>query len=202
MVPLELLVVGTGRSGTQRAARLLTKAGFPCGHERVFTPDGYRPPEVPGESSWLAVPHLEHYGPLPRGVVLTYRQPELVVGSFLGIELFTDPRKRHFLDYPLDHVPGLDEALAAGGPMAAAQHWYRWFNLTALAHADLIFRVDDVPIEQLADRCGIDPEALRNADRRIGTVGHHTRVAIDRDDLDPSTIAVWDRLEDHARAEA
>lgn len=36
MIHLKYLVVGTGRCGTVTAAKMLTKAGVPCGHESIF----------------------------------------------------------------------------------------------------------------------------------------------------------------------
>lgn len=196
-VPLELLVVGTGRSGTQRAARLLTDAGLRCSHERVFTPAGIRPAEHPAESSWLAVPLLNQLHPAARprrGIVLTYREPELVVGSFLGVGFFTEDRHRPFRDYAITRIPELGVELRLRGPQAAAEHWYRWMNRTALRHASLVMHVADVPRPELAELAGLDLLELAVADRRLGRVGSRRRHPIDRHDLDPATVDVWHTL--------
>ena len=68
MRTLRVVVTGTGRSGTGFAARWLTSAGIPCGHEAFFSHRGYdkalvrldlKYPELAAESSWMAAPYLD-----------------------------------------------------------------------------------------------------------------------------------------------
>lgn len=76
------VVTGTGRCGTGATARLLTDAGIRCGHEEVFTKHGVRRHVGPvGDSSYLAVPHLDGF---PGVVVHQVRQPLAVVRSLVG----------------------------------------------------------------------------------------------------------------------
>jgi hypothetical protein len=86
------VVTGCGRSGTRYTANLLTAAGFPCGHEQLFSPwtrdhAALVLPAGQGDSSWLAVPHLAR---LPNGAVVIHqvRHPLRTISSHLGIRYF------------------------------------------------------------------------------------------------------------------
>lgn len=192
MTALRLVVTGTGRCGTQRLAQVLTRAGLDCSHEAVWTPAGTLAPIAPAESSWLAVPHLDH---VHCPVVLTYREPELVVGSFLATEFFTHPDHAPYRTYALDRVPGLRRVLDESGPRVAAEHWYRWFNGRALERADLAMHVAHPPIGALAALTGLDEGALAAADAAVGVVDSRPRVEVHRWQLWPSTIDVFRALE-------
>ena len=67
-----VLITGIGRSGTGYMSKLLSEAGLPCGHEKVFHQRTSRLPDWRGlsaESSWLAVPWL---GSLPEDVSVVH----------------------------------------------------------------------------------------------------------------------------------
>lgn len=85
---MTFLITGTGHSGTMWAARLFTRLGHDCGHERWHTPEPYAGMPTP-DSSWLAVPRLDR---LPEGtrVLHLVRDPLAVLQSMLAIRFLTD----------------------------------------------------------------------------------------------------------------
>jgi len=78
------VVVGSGRSGTTYISTLLRKVGINCGHEEWFTPFVHqRKSGLDGDSSWMAIPVLQHY----EGKVLVQgRHPLSVVRSLAGYD--------------------------------------------------------------------------------------------------------------------
>ena len=86
---LDFVITGTPRSGTTYVASLLQELGVDCTHERCFDPwqvifAEERPNTDPwGDSSWLAVPHLDD---LPRStsVVHVVRDPLKAINSIIG----------------------------------------------------------------------------------------------------------------------
>lgn len=111
------LVTGCGRSGTAWAARLFTALGYPCGHERQYTPWRSGPLAAP-ESSWLAVPHLDALGPGAR-VVRLIRDPYAVVASTMArgfLADLTDP----YAAYVAEHRPDIT---APGDHLGRAIRW-------------------------------------------------------------------------------
>lgn len=128
-------------------ARLLTTAGLPCGHERVFNAAGAGPwpAGLSADSSWMAATMLDQVD-LP--VVLLVRHPLAVVKSWVEIGFFTpvdatNPTHgplRHFAPQVYRHVPPADRALEM------------WTVLTeaALARVELILRVETFDAAQLA----------------------------------------------------
>jgi hypothetical protein len=107
---LDVLVTGTGRSGTVYMAKVLTAAGVPCGHESMFTPEpaamvkerwqGDAPPRLSqrsqdastadwvdvgtlrADASYMAVPYLAEL-PTTISLIHTVRHPLLVISSFV-----------------------------------------------------------------------------------------------------------------------
>lgn len=82
------VVTGCGRSGTHYLSRLLTTAGLPCGHERVFNAGqdaGRWPSGLRADSSWMAATMLDRVD-VP--VVLLVRHPLAVVRSWVEIGFF------------------------------------------------------------------------------------------------------------------
>lgn len=76
------LVTGCGRSGTGWAAALFTTLGHPCKHEGQFAWNKAGPLEG-GESSWLAVPHLDTL-PQDTRILRIMRDPYEVVQSIMA----------------------------------------------------------------------------------------------------------------------
>lgn len=141
-----LVVTGTGRSGTGYVAEILRHAGVSCGHEAVFTPGTVLRGDVPdwtgydAESSWLALPSLGAFRMRHGGaVVLVVRHPVETVRSFLDLGVF-------------DRVDDYSEAIAKTTPVTmgeedarsrALAHWVNW-NYYSARFADEILRVEDL----------------------------------------------------------
>lgn len=146
---LEVVVIGSGRSGTAWAAHRLTEAGVPCGHESVFdwhpssdpsrrldypgrTPSEWEPPptvELRAESSLAAIAHLSH---LPDGCRIWHvvRDPRDVIDSWAKSGLLTDPTASPYGRFMLAHVPAIaDESLNVG----RAARWVAEWNLRGAA---------------------------------------------------------------------
>lgn len=124
---LKVIVTGTGRCGTNFMANLLTTIGLPCGHEAVFTPEGWeraseilagreRPQnseisrdgeilsegmELAGDSSYAAAPFLAR---TDVAVIHLVRDPIRVVASLTGsgFRNFAEPVPVDYEDMP-DH---------------------------------------------------------------------------------------------------
>lgn len=188
MTELELLVVGTGRSGTGFLSKVLTEAGLPCSHEGRFGPRGLIESDDPAESSWLAVPYLEV---LSVPTVLVWRDPIAVVRSLLGIRFFETPGP--YRDFALRHEPDLE-----GLPVvrAALEWWIRW-NRRALDLADVVLDVGRPRWGELAD---LEPApsvfALEGAAQIVGT-SYNSRERADSvplDELDGEILLEADEL--------
>lgn len=107
MNKLKFIVTGTGRCGTVYAAKLLTELGIPCGHESIFNEHGmnFEPKlshcstfsvlenkelkpwvdinEIIADSSYLAVPFLEHLEVKNIPIIHIIRNPLKVISSFV-----------------------------------------------------------------------------------------------------------------------
>ncbi len=148
---LEYLVVGTGRSGTLYAAKLLTALGFPCGHERIF--NGGEEKDVSltieqgnnnsacgihfglefegrpiAESSYMAVPFLERNSLKDCTIIHVVRDPLKVIRSFLNNLLFFREDRANFRhaqeQFLYEHLPHLE---FLPDPVSRACFYYlRW----------------------------------------------------------------------------
>ena len=106
----QVIVTGTGRSGTGFAAQWLSSAGVPCGHEQFFTFTGWdgaqsrmrRRPELVAESSWLAAPWLDKPQLADALVIHQVRHPKKVAESCMRHPPGTTPE---FLQYLEHHCP-------------------------------------------------------------------------------------------------
>lgn len=86
----KFVVVGTGRCGTGYVSKCFTACGIPCGHERLFTPNGCETIDdaLVGDASWLAVPHLAAYDGY---VIHVHRHPYDCVASLFACRGLTTP---------------------------------------------------------------------------------------------------------------
>lgn len=105
---LKFIVTGTGRSGTVYMARILTDLGIPCGHESIFNQEkeknviqrfrGFMSPTISkcsdnwgwldlsdlhADSSYMAVPYLNHEDVNKISIIHTIRNPFAVISSFV-----------------------------------------------------------------------------------------------------------------------
>lgn len=91
---INILVTGTGRCGTAYMAKILTTAGFTCGHEEIFgflvnTERLLCNPPV-GESSWLSVPFLSSPWLRETTLIHAVRNPLRTVRSLIEIKFFLE----------------------------------------------------------------------------------------------------------------
>jgi hypothetical protein len=129
------VIVGTGRCGTGYTAKVLTEGGIPCGHEEIYR--GRRITKtwrLIGDASYLAVPHLADF---PGIVLHQVREPVAVVRSLVGTRFFD--RTDHYLEIVARYLE------LTGDPVVdAMRYWIDW-NHRCEHHADLTYRVEDLP---------------------------------------------------------
>lgn len=132
---IKYVVTGTGRCGTGYAARLLSSAGVPCGHEALYGLSGpdfqaaeATDPGIAADSSWLAAPFLKH---LPDGVQVLHlvRHPQMVVDSLMRIRFFSGDVSRYqpYLDFARRHLRFLNKFETE--LEKAAYFWLVWNRL-------------------------------------------------------------------------
>lgn len=154
-----LVITGTGRSGTSYASGLFTGLGIPTTHQRVFH-DEYKGEELGwgplvGDSSALAAPFVKL---LPEHVLVIHqvRHPALVVSSLLRNSHVPGQKARlrrgepPGMYYYAHHLPGLQEI--SGEAEKACALWVAW-NRLAEQIADrpnyILHRVEDYSPEFL-----------------------------------------------------
>jgi len=192
------LITGCGRSGTGYTAKLLGDLGLPCGHEAIFRPPNVErahfewPPQLPGESSWLAAPFLKS---LPKGTLVLHqlREPMAVIRSFLRIRFFDEPSA--YLRFAEACVPDL----ASGDRVEKCmKYWLHWNRLAERAAEleglrYLRFRLEDVDaplVARMLELIGYpcDPERVARA------VAQRPRDYNTRGDKGPDADLTWDTL--------
>lgn len=159
-VALEVVVIGSGRSGTAWAAEHLTAAGVTCGHESVLdwhatsrpdrrlgypgrTPSPHEPaPGAPlrAESSLAAIAYLAVVPPTVR-VWHVAREPRSTARSWAASGILDDPTAPYGR-FALAHVPPM--ALEPT-PLGRALRWVAEWNLRGAGAAwalDLDYRLD------------------------------------------------------------
>lgn len=200
-MPPGFVITGTGRSGTNYIARVLRAAGVRCGHEDWWGPmpglgEGSWIPQptltdrlrdlvsrtmvevrrrrrsLDGDSSWLAVPHLEDFDGL---VLLQLREPLRVIRSLVALEMFSAPRNAFELKARV-FVP------QTGDSLVDAMRWWVMWNLRASESADLVYRIEDLDAPLLRDileLIGADParaeKALSSVPTRTNTLEERGR---------------------------
>lgn len=184
------VVTGLGHSGTGWASRLFTALGAPCTHEGQIThtrcprrPDG-------GESSWLAVGHLDVIDPeIP--VVHLVRDPWAVLAStvrsrFLG----SGPHRRTpHARFIYRARPVLDRP----GPWARQVGWVARWDEPLGDRAGLRFRVEDAneaTVAELLSHVGARVPTSATIRRVLDDLGTDTN-AHDRDRPEPNLTAPW-----------
>lgn len=202
-VELEIVVIGSGRSGTGWAARHLTAAGVACGHESVFdwhpsshparrldypgrTPSPHEPPAgiaLRAESSLAAIAYL---AAVPRSARVWHlaRDPLRVVRSWASTPLLvTDTPYGRFARA---HVPELAAEPTLAG---ASARWVAAWNLRGHAAADalgLAYKLDR--LEDVADDV---------VNRHVADADPPTWATIERD-ATPETVDLLRRWADLA----
>jgi hypothetical protein len=134
------VVTGSGRCGTSWISHALTRAGIPCGHERVFGADGAGPwpDDLTGDSSWMAATWLDRVD-VP--VALLVRHPLSVVKSWVEIGFFTwdhaNPTHR-----PLREV--FPQVYGWRSPEDRALAMWTLLNRRALGRAEMVVRLEEM----------------------------------------------------------
>lgn len=96
----KILITGCGRSGTGYISNYLTGAGIKCGHEDVFTLNGFKGwKDYEADSSWFAAPFLDELDGDVR-IVHIVRHPDKVVNSFYRLGLFSTLSWRNYVMNP------------------------------------------------------------------------------------------------------
>ena len=156
---IEYLITGTGHSGTEWAAQVLTSVGVNCGHETFFDNSGFdvamrRLNERRGykaESSWLSAPYINNeYFNNTRKIHLV-RHPVAVISSWLvqvSACLFDGSNVPFANSYTkfTQYAQPIDRAVAR----------YISWNLLNEGHAQLV-KIED-GAQNLLDVCGIGKE--------------------------------------------
>lgn len=170
-------------------ATALTRLGYRCVHEGVFNPQtlasgAWRRKLARGAcgSSWLALSVLDE---IPRSVavVALTRHPLDVIRSLRGIRFFAEPNEyteiaRSMFDLPLEPIE------------AAAWFWIE-ANRRALAHANVVTRIESPNLRAVVD--AIDPRnvvtdaRLTEASRRAPLNGRSRDESVTLDMLEPGT---------------
>jgi hypothetical protein len=147
---LDIIVTGTGRSGTGFASKWLTSIGIPTGHESFFTPGGlemalrllrHRLSFLRGESSWLAAPYLDSQ-PL-RGALVIHqvRHPKQMIESCLRKPTSQAPA---YAEYMENHLPQMGRYEDELNKMACQWIWWNQMIEEAIEDREAYFwRVED-----------------------------------------------------------
>ncbi len=187
----KILVVGAGRSGTGFMSKVITAAGIPCGHEKVFGtktlsvwgvdmrialhramgPIDWE--EYQAESSWLAVPWLSVLDPKQIAMVWVVRNPLKCAASFRRIGMF-DPDAHGtghapYLNTVLQFAPGVFRYKPWLGRFAA--YWTIW-NEVCADRCPTTIQIEGLGLERLGFLCRcagffLDDEVL---ERALGSV--------------------------------
>jgi len=147
---LELVVTGTGRSGTGYAARWLTSVGIPAGHEAFFDHRGLehalrmlasRGEHYRAECSWEAAPFLDSQPLRDALVVHQVRHPKRVIESCLRVPPGITPHYERYLEKHLTLVLRYKTEL----DKAACRwvHWNQMIEEAAQGREHYFWRVED-----------------------------------------------------------
>jgi hypothetical protein len=153
---INILVTGTGRSGTGYMSRLLMSAGLPCGHEEIisFLVNLVRllnQDEKIGESSWHAAPllHLPFFNDTT--IIHAVRHPLNVIQSLRGIKFFIDKDLHYW--YVVYFLPKLKNLSSDKAPF---YFFIEWTKLILKYESDQRYirhKVEDDPVS-LVERLG------------------------------------------------
>lgn len=107
---LKCAIVGTGRCGTVYGAKLISKAGLPCGHEALFKHDGYMNAldRFLGKKSvnLSLISQLDHIEEEKQGLEwlggnkVLYAESSYMAAPFLDRDFFKDVKIVHFVRHP------------------------------------------------------------------------------------------------------
>lgn len=184
---LKYLITGTGRCGTVYMSRFFTSIGFPCGHESIFNEKnlfesilkGKQEPktsecstydflnkkpinvwlndEIVAESSYLAVPYLNHTLLKDVNLIHVVRNPLDVISSFVkDFNYFSDesPGDDPWENIIYKFLPQL--RLIPSQIERAAWYYYAWNRIIENSNPQFFHRIED-SIEPFFDFLNIKP---------------------------------------------
>lgn len=155
---LELIVVGTPRSGTVYMSKVLTELGIPCGHETIFNENGLNedrnswklsslslettgswvdPQKIVADSSYFAVPFLNQ---LKCKKIHVIRNPLKVVRSLTyGINYFsTSTPSNKWESFIYNYLPELNKTMSQ--LERSCLFYLRW---NKMIKADFVYKLED-----------------------------------------------------------
>jgi hypothetical protein len=208
-------IIGTGRSGTGYAARLITETSTTpsanCGHEGWWRALGEPVPGLDCDASWLALPDIEA-GAWSGPVVHIVRDPVATVQSLLRTEFFGMIADTPYPSFAMEHCKAAEAALAVSPVAAAVEFWADW-NARCAAVAQLTVRIEDVSDweggpdsiaaatrDLIGDVLGIEFGAWQLAAALPTDVNHRPHPINDDLVLEVDEAYVWDRLGWRAQA--
>lgn len=163
------IVTGVGRSGTKFCSNLFTALGYPCGHERLYTPQTQHPfpSDLRGDSSWMAAPHLPKFDGT---VIHLVRHPLLVARTTVRwLERALDrnnTQRRTDLFYPYltGYMPSTGDA-----HIDFLRYWVGW-NRMIEPYAHIRINIETIGPTVVQQACALigDPPPLE----RIESVLH------------------------------
>jgi hypothetical protein len=97
MMNNKYLITGCGRSGTNFMYNLLKNNDIKCGHEEQFSIFNYKNKNINySESSWLMTPFIKEINNDDFNIIRIYRNPILVIKSFLDTGFFHKKNKNNY----------------------------------------------------------------------------------------------------------
>lgn len=167
---LKYVITGCGGSATGWGYRVARGLGSACGHQTLYTTKGPRDrPELEGDSSWCAVPHLD--GTIP--VLWLVRDPLTVVRSLSQLHPFmddecADPASRYVKQY----LPGVWDAPDRLGRIL--RYINSWDRPVENSNEALMLPVDRADPAMVADRFThilgrpVDPRSAHRVMTKLG----------------------------------
>lgn len=198
---LDLIVTGTGRSGTGFAAQWLISIGIPAGHEIFFSHGGLpaakrmlarRYHEVVADCAWEAAPYLNS-APLRDALVIhQVRHPKKVIESCMRVPIGRMPTYAFFLERHLPQLRGY-----IGELNKTACRWVFWNRMIENAIQErrhYFWRIEDGTdgLLQWLDKCGmVDAKTIHPAQMYANTRRNQHRgesVEARLEDIHPTLI--------------
>lgn len=196
---LKYLVVGTGRCGSVYMAGFLSYLGISCGHESIFTTEGiseaiqritgksqiktsqcsinainsdwFNPQTQIAESSYMAVPYLNHSILKQTQIIHLIRNPLLVLSSWiLDVKIFS--RLAPYRNFILQHAPRMREEKTEIEKIA--RYIIDWNKMIERGSPKIVIKIEDYPYEQLLNFLGKSSNCLPK-NSKINSWGKRTR---------------------------
>jgi len=197
----QVVVTGTGRSGTGFAASWLTSAGLPCGHEAFFTFTGWdgavnlmrRRPELVAESSWLAAPWLDKPQLSDALLIHQVRHPRKVAESCMLQSPGCTPPYLSYMEAHCPIIAAYDDDLNKA--VARWIFWNRMIDDAGVGRPSYLWRVEDGEAGVLA---WLQQWGLVSEDVDPATLYANRRHNPHRQDV--AAVARWDDIAAELRA--